>query len=220
MTAAPRVLLVDDHPIVRAGLRAVIERSGATVIAEAESGVEALTLVEANTPDLVVMDIGMKDIDGIEATVRIKARWPGVRVLIVSGHADSNHVVRALRARADGYLLKDSATAEIKSAVAAVLAGETYLSQGISRHVVSGMLEAEASGASGPGNLSARQREILRMVAEGQSTKQIAFSLEISAKTVETHRARIMERLEIRDVAGLVVYAVRTGIIDVDKQRP
>jgi DNA-binding NarL/FixJ family response regulator len=218
VTAALRVLLVDDHPIVRAGLRAVLERGGASVVAEAGSGIDALTLVEAHLPDLVIMDIGMKDLDGIETTERIKARWPDVRVLVVSGHADSNHVLRALRARADGYLLKDSATSELGAAVASVAAGETYLSPGISRHVVSGMLASSREASGGLGSLSPRQLEILRMVAEGQSTKQIAFALEISVKTVETHRAHIMERLEIRDVPGLVVFAVRAGLIDIDRR--
>jgi DNA-binding NarL/FixJ family response regulator len=218
MTAALRVLVVDDHPIVRAGLRAVLERGGASVIAEAENGIDALALVEAHAPDLVIMDIGMKDLDGIEATERIKARWPEVRVLVVSGHADSNHVLRALRAGADGYLLKDSATSELGAAVASVVAGEAYLSRGISRHVVSGMLASSKEVPGGLGSLSPRQLEILRMVAEGQSTKQIAFELEISVKTVETHRAHIMERLEIRDVAGLVVFAVRSGLIDIDRR--
>jgi len=218
MTAPLRVLLVDDHPIVRAGLRAVLERGGANVIAEAENGIDALALVEAHAPGLVIMDIGMKDLDGIEATQRIKARWPQVRVLVVSGHADSNHVLRALRALADGYLLKDSATSELEAAVASVVAGETYLSPGISRHVISGMLESSREMPGGLGSLSPRQLEILRMVAEGQSTKQIAFALDISVKTVETHRAHIMERLEIRDVAGLVVFAVRSGLIDIDKR--
>jgi DNA-binding NarL/FixJ family response regulator len=218
MTAAVRVLLVDDHPIVRAGLRAVLERGGANVIAEAENGIDALALVETHAPGLVIMDIGMKDLDGIETTERIKARWPEVRVLVVSGHADSNHVLRALRAGADGYLLKDSATSELGAAVASVVAGETYLSQGISRHVVSGMLASSRDTPGGLGSLSPRQLEILRMVAEGQSTKQIAFALEISVKTVETHRAHIMDRLEIRDVAGLVVFAVRSGLIDIDRR--
>ncbi|MGZ5067143.1 MAG: response regulator [Usitatibacter sp.] len=217
MTAPLRVLLVDDHPLVRAGLRAVIERTGAIVVAEAGGGLGALALVEEHAPDLVIMDIGMEDLDGIEATAQIKSRWPAVRVLVVSAHSDSNHVIRAMRARADGYLIKDTATSEVGAAVAAVAAGEMYLSRGISRHVVYGMLEGSGAAPASLGSLSPRQREILVMIAEGRSTKQIAFTLELSVKTVETHRARIMERLESRDVAGLAVYAVRTGLIDVDK---
>lgn len=215
-----RILLVDDHPVVRAGLRAVIERiEGTSVVAEAGTGHEALALVGEHGPDLVIMDIGMRDLDGIEATVRIKARWPAMRVLILSGHSDADHVLRALRAGADGYLLKDSATNELKPALAAVMAGETFLSPQVSKHVIAGMIGTTGgSGSRGADVLTLRQGEILKMIAEGKSTKEIAFALEVSTKTVETHRARIMERLEIHDVAGLVVHAIRTGLIDIDKR--
>jgi DNA-binding NarL/FixJ family response regulator len=201
-----RVLLVDDHPVV----------PGASVVAEAGNGRDAIALVEQHGPDLVIMDIGMKDLDGIATTERIKARWPSVRVLILSGHSDADHVLRALRAGADGYLLKDTASSELKPAMEAVAAGETYLSRQVSKHVIAGMVNPSPKADL----LTARQSEILKMIAEGKSTKQIAFALEVSSKTIETHRARIMERLAIHDTAGLVVHAIRTGLIDIDERAP
>jgi DNA-binding NarL/FixJ family response regulator len=214
-----RILLVDDHPVVRDGLRAVIERiPGASIVAEAGNGRDALALATEHQPDVVIMDIGMKDLDGIEATLRMKAQWPSIRVLILSGHSDSDHVLRALRAGANGYLLKDWAPGELQAAIEAVSAGDTYLSPQVSRHVVSGLIEkTSADGSPKADLLTPRQSEILKMIAEGKSTKEIAFVLEVSTKTIETHRARIMERLEIHDIAGLVVHAIRTGLIDIGK---
>lgn len=219
-SSVTRVLLVDDHPIVREGLRAAIERvGGAKVVAEGGSGREAVALALAHAPDLVVMDIEMKDLDGISATIAIRAASPAVRILMLSGLSDSDSVLRALHAGANGYLLKDCALADIGVAVRAVSGGETYLSPQISAHVVAGMREATGASASEAPLLTARQLEILTLIAKGQSTKQIAFLLEVSAKTVETHRARIMERLGIHDVAGLVVYAIRTRLIDIGMRR-
>ena len=213
--AVPRVLLVDDHPIVRDGLRAVIERSqGVVVVAEADNGRDAVSLAGAHAPELVIMDIDMKDLDGIAATLLIKAANPATRVLILSGLSDADSVLRALQAGASGYLLKDCAVKDLAAAMKTVIAGETYLSPRISAHVVSGMVAAKAASAAVP-MLTERQREILILIAQGNSTKQIAFLLEVSAKTVETHRARIMERLGIRDIAGLVIYAIRARLIDI-----
>lgn len=215
--AAPRVLLVDDHPIVRDGLRAVIERKhGAVVVAEADNGRDAVALAREHAPDLVIMDIDMRELDGIAATQLIKAANPAIRVLMLSGLSDADSVLRALQAGASGYLLKDCALDDLANAMKAVSDGETYLSPQISAHVVSGMLAAKAEAASpGVPLLTERQREILKLIARGNSTKQIAYLLEVSPKTVETHRARIMERLEIRDIAGLVIYAIRARLIDI-----
>ena len=209
-----RVLLVDDHPIVRDGLRAVIERArGAVVVAEADNGQDAVSLAREHAPDLVIMDIDMRGLDGIAATLLIKAANSSTRILMLSGLSDADSVLRALQAGASGYLLKECAREDLAAAMKTVIAGETYLSPRISAHVVSGMLAAKAEAAAPL--LTERQREILKLIALGNSTKQIAFLLEVSPKTIETHRARIMERLGIRDIAGLVVYAIRARLIDI-----
>jgi DNA-binding NarL/FixJ family response regulator len=167
------------------------------------------------------MDITMRELNGIEAMVQILAASPAMHVLILSMHSTEEFVRRAMKAGAHGYLVKDCAPLELPMAIEAVMRGEMYLSPRISRHVVSGLMQ-------GPGGtradssieaLTPRQREILQLVAEGKSTKEIAFVLGVSGKTVETHRADLMERLAIRDVAGLVVYAIRNGLIDVDQER-
>jgi DNA-binding NarL/FixJ family response regulator len=215
-----RILLADDHALVRAGLRSLVEGvEGATIVAEAENGREALAQVAAQRPDLVIMDITMKELNGIEATAQIKAQSPATRVLILSMHSSEEFVKRAIRAGANGYLVKDAAPVELKMAIEAVMRDELYLSPRVSRHVASGLM-AGADGAprqSPIDALTVRQREILQMIAEGKSTKEIAFVLDVSVKTVETHRAALMERLGIRDVAGLVVFAIRNGLIDIGR---
>ena len=213
-----RILLADDHVLVLAGIRGLIEEiEGAQIIAEATNGREAVTLARQHRPDLVVMDISMKELNGIEATAQIKAELPDTRVLILSMHTTEDFVRRAIRAGASGYLVKDSAPLDLQMAIAAVMRNEIYLSPRISKHVVAGFLGGNGSPeASSLDALTSRQREILQMVAEGKSTKEIAFALDVSVKTVETHRAALMERLDIRDVAGLVMYAVRHGLVSVD----
>lgn len=214
-----RVLLADDHALVRAGIRSLIEDiDGAAVVAEADNGREALALARKHKPDLVVMDITMKELNGIEATAQIRQEVPDARVLILSMHSAEEFVTRAMKAGAHGYLVKDSAPMELRLAVDAVMRGEVYLSSRVSKHVVNNMLgSANARQEVGLDQLTARQREILQMIAEGKSTKEIAFVLDVSVKTVETHRAALMDRLGIRDVAGLVVYAIRHGLIDIDQ---
>lgn len=215
-----RVLLADDHALVRAGIRSLIEDiEGAAVVAEADNGREAVALARTHKPDLVVMDITMKELNGIEATAQIRQELPGARVLILSMHSAEEFVTRAMKAGAHGYLVKDSAPMELRLAVDAVMRGEVYLSSRVSRHVVNNMLHGSANARQEVGldQLTARQREILQMIAEGKSTKEIAFVLDVSVKTVETHRAALMERLDIRDIAGLVVYAIRHGLIDIDQ---
>lgn len=217
-----RVLLADDHALVMAGIRALVEDLGDTqIVAEARNGREAVTLAKQFKPDLVIMDISMTELNGIEATAQILAAVPSTKVLILSMHTTEDFVHRAIKAGASGYLVKDSAPLDLKVAIAAVLRDEIYLSPRVSKHVVSGFLHGKPQqNESSMDALTARQREILQMIAEGKSTKEIAFQLNVSVKTVETHRAGLMERLDIHDVAGLVLYAVRHGIISVDRAEP
>jgi DNA-binding NarL/FixJ family response regulator len=215
-----RVLLADDHTLVRAGMRTLVEAiEGMQVVAEAGDGLEALALTDSLRPDLVIMDIGMSGLNGLEATARIKKTRPGLPVLILSMHRAEEYVLEALRAGASGYLLKDAARAELELALRSVLRGETYLSPGVSKAVVKNLgrtrdpAQPAIEGGVLDQRLTPRQREILQLIAEGSSTKEIARRLEVSVKTVETHRAQLMERLDIHDVAGLVRFALRVGLI-------
>jgi DNA-binding NarL/FixJ family response regulator len=208
-----RVLLVDDHALVRAGIRALLqELPDVEVVAEASDGAQALQIAEREQPDVVLMDIAMKGMNGLEAAAKLRERQPGVKVVILSMHTSEEYVLLALRAGAAAYLIKDSATAELGLALNSVMRGETYLSPAISRQVVDGYVQRVGAG-TGADPLTQRQREVLKHIAEGRSTKEIAFELDLSVKTIETHRAQIMERLGIRDVAGLVRYAMRVGIV-------
>lgn len=211
--SALRILLVDDHSLVRAGMRSLLrELPGVEVVAEAADGAEALAAAERERPDVVLMDIAMKGMNGLEAAARLRERLPEAKVVILSMHTSEEYVLLALRAGAAAYLIKDSATSELELALKSVMRGETYLSPAISRQVVDGYVQRVGAGA-GPDPLTPRQRDVLKRVAEGRSTKEIAYDLNLSVKTVETHRAQIMERLGIRDVAGLVRYAMRTGLV-------
>lgn len=211
--AALRILLVDDHALVRAGMRSLLrEIDGVEVVAEASDGVEALAAAEREQPDVVLMDIAMKGMNGLEAAARLRERQPAAKIVILSMHTSEEYVLLALRAGAAAYLIKDSATSELELALKCVMRGETYLSPAISRQVVDGYVQRVGVG-TGPDPLTPRQRDVLKRVAEGRSTKEIAFDLNLSVKTVETHRAQIMDRLGIRDVAGLVRYAMRTGLV-------
>jgi len=213
---AIRVVLADDHALVRAGMRSLLGgMAQVEVVGEASSGEEALVLAERERPDVVLMDIAMKGITGLEAAARIRDQHPGVRVIILSMHSGEEYVLQALRAGAIGYLLKDAATGELELALRSVMRGESWLSPAVSRQVVEGYVQ-RAGAEAPPDVLTARQREVLRLVAGGKSTKEIAFFLNLSVKTVETHRAQIMERLGIRDVPGLVRYALRTGLVPPD----
>jgi len=213
-----RVLLADDHTLVRAGISALLKKlPGVEVVAEATDGREALALVKAHLPDLVLMDISMAGLNGLEATARITKEHPEVRVLMLSAHANEDYVKQALRAGAAGYLLKDAAIFELELAVQAVARGETYLSPAVSKLVIADYLHRVGSEANPLDVLTPRQREILQLIAEGHSTKEIARLLHVSAKTVETHRTQLMERLDIHDVAGLVRYAIRAGVLSPDR---
>lgn len=209
-----RILLADDHQLVRAGLRALLQSiPGVEVAAETGDGREALNLVKATQPDVVFMDIAMPELNGLEATSRLVKEFPKARVIILSMHANEEYVLQALKAGASGYLLKDAAARELELAIQSVARGEIYLSPTISKQVVEAYLQQTATKKSPLEKLTPRQREILQLIAEGKNTKEIAFTLKVSVKTVESHRAQLMDRLKIYDIAGLVRYAMRTGLI-------
>jgi len=209
-----RVLLADDHRLVRAGLRAVVEQfPDVTEVIEASDGREALAAVAQAMPDIVLLDIAMPSLNGLDACAQIVRDFPQSKVIMLSSHGSEPYVLQALRSGATGYLLKDAAVTELSMAMAAALRGELYITSAVSRHVVSRFLAG--GGEESPlHQLTARQREILQLVAEGQSTKEIAHLLNLSAKTVETHRRQLMERLDIHDVPGLVRFAVRIGLVE------
>jgi DNA-binding NarL/FixJ family response regulator len=210
-----RVMLADDHPIVRAGIRdALKEIPGVEVAGEASDGREAIELVKSLRPDVVFMDISMPGLNGLDATERIVKAFPQVRVVILSRHDNEAYYWRALQVGASGYLLKQAAIAELKGAVQRVAAGEIYLSREISARLRNRLpLQRIAHDRNPVEQLTARQREILQLIAEGQTTKAIALILKISAKTVEYHRAKLMQTLNIFDIPGLVRFAMRTGLI-------
>lgn len=222
-----RVLLADDHSLVRAGIRSILDSlDGISVIAEASNGREALSLIEMHHPDVVLMDIAMSELNGIEATIHISRQYPHVKVIILSMHANEEYVLQALRVGALGYLLKDAGTTELEMAIKAVAQGETYLSPPVSKHVIAdykrrveGRMDNEADlegGRSLVERLTLRQREILQLIAEGYTTQEIAQKLGIGVKTAETHRTQLMERLDIHDIAGLVRFAIRAGLVSLD----
>lgn len=214
MENAPvRVVLADDHVLVRSGLRALVEQvPGYEVVGEAGDGEALLEAVEAKHPDLAIVDIQMPNLGGIDALDRIKRGDSPPKVLILSMHSADDYVLRAMRSGADGYLLKDAAASELGRALAALHRGERYLSPKVSETLANVSHRLDET----PPTLSPRQREVLRLIARGRATKEIAFELGLSPKTVESHRAQIMERLGIRDIAGLVRYALRNGLIHDD----
>lgn len=214
-----RLLLADDHTLVRAGLRALLESlPDVQVVGEAADGQEALRLIEALSPGVALMDITMPDLNGLDALSRATRQFPHTRILILSMHANEAYVHQALRAGAAGYLLKGADRAELEVALRAVARGETYLSPGISKPLVAMLAQGEERKPSAPLEaLTSRQREILQLTAEGLATKETAARLGLSVKTVEAHRHQIMKRLGIRDVTGLVRFAVRNGLVAPDR---
>lgn len=213
-----RILLADDHALVRAGIRSLIEdMPGIEVVAEAGDGIEAVNLTGKLQPDLVLMDVAMRNVNGLEATTQIRKQFSTVKVLILSMYTNEDYVVQALRAGASGYLVKDSAPMELEIAINAVKAGDTYLSPPVSRQVVESYMLRVGADASPLDALTPRQREILQLIAEGKSTKEMAYMLKVSIKTIETHRAQIMQRLNVRDIPGLVRYAIKVGLVNLDQ---
>jgi DNA-binding NarL/FixJ family response regulator len=213
-----RVLLADDHALVRAGIRALLEKiPNVEVVGEAGTGREALELVRSKLPNIVLMDIAMTELGGLEALPRITKDFPSAKVIILSAHASEEYVIRALREGASGYMLKDSATAELELAINSVIHGKIYLSPSISRTVIDDYLQRLGGAISPLEQLTSRQREILQLIAEGKNVKEIAADLDISIKTVESHRLQLMDRLNIHDIPGLVRYAIRNGLVSAER---
>lgn len=205
-----RILLADDHAVVREGLRVLLEREGFTFSAEASDGREAIQLCEKHKPDIAVLDLAMPLLNGIDAAREIIKSNSKIKVILLTMHTEDHLVLESLRAGVTGYVLKTRASSELVQAIRAVSKGEMYLTQSISRTIVQAFLNKDDV----PDRfLSDRERQVLQLVAEGKTTKELATILGISAKTAESHRSNIMDKLDIHDVAGLVRYAIRTGII-------
>jgi DNA-binding NarL/FixJ family response regulator len=207
-------LIADDHRIMREGLRSLLEKSGNfECIAEADDGYQAVKLAMELHPDIVIMDIAMPNLNGIEATRQIKSELPEVEVIVLSMHATRNYVLQVLQAGASAYLLKDSAFEELSTALLAISRGGMYLSPAIAKTAALANLKGGPSGGAGQiEHLTKRELQVLQLIAEGKSTKDIAARLELSVKTVETHRKQIMDKLEIRSIAGLTKYCIREGL--------
>jgi len=210
-----RVLVADDHALFRAGVRKLLQSfEGMDVVGEAADGHEALRLSATHRPDVLLMDIGMPGLNGVEAAARLTREGPRPRVVILSMHTGEEYVLRAIRAGAAGYLLKDAKPAELEAAVRAVAAGDMYLSPAVSRYVVEDYVRRGSVDRGPLDRLTPRQREVLQLIAEGNTTKAIAAKLGLSTKTVETHRAQLMERLDTHDIAALVRLAIRLGLVE------
>ncbi|MEW5743951.1 MAG: response regulator transcription factor [Nitrospirota bacterium] len=209
-----RIILVDDHTIVRTGLRSLLDKlPGLEVVAEAENGRKALELVRTIAPDIVIMDVSMPDMNGIEAARRIVAETPGVKILALSMHSDKYFVAEMLKAGASGYLLKDCIFEELAHAIHTVAAGHTYLSPGITGVMVRDYVYLSAKGPpSAFSTLTAREREVLQLLAEGKTARDIAALLKVSIKTVETYRQHLMDKLDLHSIAELTKYAIREGL--------
>lgn len=209
-----RLLLADDHALVRAGIRSLLERMPAIeVVGEAGDGREALARIRQLKPEVVLLDIAMPGLNGLEALIRARREFPRLKVIILSMLSNEEYVVQALNNGALGYLLKDSAVAELEIALTAVIEGHVYLSPRISKRVIDGYLDRVGNHHAQPQKLTPRQREIVQLVAEGKTTKDIAFILGLSVKTVDAHRAQLMDKLGVHDVPGLVRYAMRAGLV-------
>jgi DNA-binding NarL/FixJ family response regulator len=211
-----RVILADDHKLVRAGFRAMLKTlPDVEVVAETENGRDALELIRKHVPDIALLDITMPGLTGLEVAARVSAEIPSVRVIILSMHTGDEYILQAIRAGIAGYLLKNAEPMELELAIRSALNGDIYMSPGVSRRVVHEFAR-KTNFTTTMDLLSPRQREILQLLAEGNSNKEIATVLNLSVKTVETHRKELMERLGLHDVAGLVRYAIRMGIVRAD----
>lgn len=209
-----RILLADDHDLVRAGIRSLLQNLPAIeVIAEAGNGEEALRLIDTHHPDVVLMDIMMPGLTGLEALDRVTEAHPSVHVIMLSMDASKPFVLRAIRAGASGYLLKNISPGELEYAIRAVVRGDIYLHSAIAKHVIAGCVQQGEGEDRTLERLTPRQREVLKLVADGNTNKLIARKLQIGVKTVEMHRAELMKALTIRDSAALVRYAIRMGVI-------
>jgi DNA-binding NarL/FixJ family response regulator len=208
-----RILLADDHTLVRAGVRRILEaQPGITVAGEVSDGEAALDFLRASPVDVLVLDLTMPGIDGFEVLRQVKATLPGMKVLVLTMHADAEYVARAVQDGADGYLLKDSAVQDLVAAIEAVQAGRAYYSPPVQREL-SELLRAHSAPPRPMDTLTDREREVLRLVVKGLSTKEIASQLDISTRTVETHRANLMRKLNLKSVALLTQFAIREGLV-------
>ena len=207
---ANRILLADDHAIVRQGLKALLEREGFAVVAEADDGQAAVRLARERCPDVAVLDFSMPILNGLDAALEILRACPRAKAILLTMHTDDHYVLSALRAGVKGYVVKTQASSDLVRAIHEVLRGMMYLSPGISEAVVQAYL-AKSEMPADP--LTSREREVLQLVAEGKSTKEVAGLLGISFKTAESHRTRILKKLDLHETAGLVRYAVRRGLI-------
>jgi DNA-binding NarL/FixJ family response regulator len=207
---AIRVVIADDHQIVRQGFRALLEKEGFDVVGEAEDGNEAVELVKRYNPDLALLDIAMPNLNGIDAAREILRVSPETRTILLTMFSEDHRLLEALRAGVSGYLLKTRAVEDLVRAIRDVVRGGVYLSRGLSREVVDAYLARKPLGRI---ELSPRERQVLQLVAEGKTTKEVAGMLGVSVKTAESHRGRIMAKLDIHETAGLVRYAIREGII-------
>ncbi len=218
MSGEVRVLLAEDHALVRAGIRSLLSESdGVEGVAEASDGRKALALMAKHEVDVALLDISMPEMNGLEAATRIARDFPNTRVIIVSMYASEEYVHQALVSGATGYILKDAGPEELEIAVRAVARGESYLSPAVSRQLVSGYVQAAGGKPRGAEELSVRQRQVLKLLAEGYSNKEIARKLNVGLRTVETHREQLMEKLDIHEITGLVRYAIRVGLISPER---
>jgi DNA-binding NarL/FixJ family response regulator len=210
-----RLVMADDHTLFRAGIRALLDDlEGVEVVAETGNGQEALRLIGVHRPDVALLDVTMAGLNGLDLTARLTAEYPEVHVIILSMHATKEYVLQALRSGAAAYVLKDADTVELGLALKAVMRGETYLSPAVSKQVVAGYVQQASTNPLD--QISQRQRETLQLIAQGHTTQEIARRMNISVKTAEKHRAQLMERLDIHDIAGLVRYAIRAGLVTSD----
>jgi two-component system, NarL family, response regulator NreC len=218
MKMSTRILLADDHKITRQGLRSLLEKQkDMEVIAEADNGRTAVQLAAELAPDIIIMDVTMPDLNGVEATKQILAKSPDIKIIALSMHSDALFVTEMLKSGAAGYLLKDCAFEELTRAIRTVADDKTYLSPAISGVVIEDYLHRlSTTEFTGPDILTAREKEVVQLMAEGNSTKQIALKLHISVKTVETHRRQVMSKLDIHNVADLTKYAIRKGITSLE----
>ena len=213
-----KVLVADDHTILRQGIKALLDnQAGIEVIGEAKDGREALTLIERLLPDVILMDIGMPGLNGLEATRRIKKKFPGIKVLVLTMYTNEEYVFQILNAGANGYLVKETAFQDLISAIRAVYRDEAFMSPSIAKKVINRYTQGvRKTNDTACDILTTREREILQLIAEGSSSKKIAEALFISPKTVETHRTHIMDKLNIHNRTDLIKYAIRTGIVAID----
>ena len=208
---ALRILLADDHQILRHSLRALLEREGLEVVAEAEDGERAVEMAQSLRPDVAVLDLSMPRLNGIEAARTLTSAEGATRIVLLTVHCEEHYVRAALKAGIMGYVLKTQASADLLQAIREVAGGGLYLSPGVSRAVVEAFVGNRRTDRDA---LSPREREVLRLIAEGKSTKEVASVLGISVKTADSHRTRLMEKLDIHEVAGLTRYAIREGLVE------